>query len=107
MSETLRDVAVDLAKRLAAAEANSAYDGFAAWERRGEYLHEYMDRINAADAERTCHPVAMDNFNETDGDGEAWAVCSECGRVLAVLSDGDGMPCFCPACGARVVDGDE
>ena len=57
--------------------------------------------------ERTCHPVAMDNFNEAEGDGYAWAVCSECGRVLAVLSDGDGMPCFCPGCGARVVDGDE
>lgn len=101
MSETLRDVAVDLAGQLASCEANSAYDGFDAWERRGEYLREYMDRINAADAERTCRMGGIGG----------WSTCSSCGTWVhrrGVTDTKDYVPIrFCPACGARVVDGDE
>lgn len=111
MSETLRDVAVDLARRLASCEANSAYDGLAAWERRGEYLHEYMDRINAADAERTCHVSAerIDHEPTIDSLGIVYFECDRCGWGWY---EGDtcchpSTPCFCPHCGARVVDGDE
>lgn len=101
MSETLKEVAVDLAKRLAAAEANSAYDGFDAWEHRGEYLHEYMARIESAEKERACR---------LEGSG-GWAVCSRCGafvREACVTDATDYIPVrFCPSCGARVRGGDE
>lgn len=105
MSETLRDVAVDLAGQLASCEANAAYDGLDSWEHRSEYFGEYMDRINAADAERTCHDV----------DDRTCFECSACGATLDLslgdcgeppLFGGDGRaeePRFCPMCGARVV----
>ena len=52
----------------------------------------------------TCHPVASDNLTESEGTGDAWADCSECGHLLCVLTDPSSqMPNYCPNCGARVV----
>lgn len=106
MSETLKEVAVDLAKRLAAAEANSAYDGFDAWEHRGEYLHEYMARIESAEKERTCHAVEE---LEPDGVGAPprhTIHCSRCGQLWDETGGVPRCPAYCPACGARVTEGE-
>lgn len=99
MSETLRDVAVDLAGQLASCEANAAYDGLDAWEHRSEYFGEYMDRINAADAERTCR---IEEVRRTDAPkvGPPLMRCSACGTESPWLSKEDR---FCRFCGARVV----
>ena len=112
MSETLRDVAVDLAGQLASCEANAAYDGPDSWEHRSEYFAEYMDRINAADAERTCHDASTGADRKY---GTRFA-CSSCGATMdtldgqnapTIMLDGVGQwPRFCPNCGARVLGGD-
>ena len=53
----------------------------------------------------TCHPIISDNLNESDGIGDAWADCSECGHLLFVLTDPNSEPPkFCPNCGRKVVD---
>lgn len=65
-------------------------------------LERYADLIDP-----TCRAVTKDNLMETEGRGDAWAVCSGCGALLAVLTDGDGVPRYCPGCGARVVDDDD
>lgn len=50
-----------------------------------------------------CHPIVNDNLNETEGAGDAWANCSECGALLCVLTDsGSVMPNYCPNCGCHV-----
>ena len=55
--------------------------------------------------ELTCHPIISDNLNESEGMGDAWANCSECGHLLFVLTDPTSEPPnFCPSCGARRVD---
>ena len=52
----------------------------------------------------TCHPVISDNLNESEGTGDAWADCSECGHLLFVLTDPNSQPPnYCPNCGKRVV----
>lgn len=53
----------------------------------------------------TCHPIISDNLNESEGTGDAWADCSECGHLLFVLTDTNSQPPnFCPNCGRKVVD---
>ena len=53
----------------------------------------------------TCHPIISDNLAESDGTGEAWANCSECGHLLFVLTDQTSEPPnYCPNCRAKVVD---
>lgn len=61
---------------------------------------------NCTNSERTetCHPVISDNLTESEGAGDAWADCSECGHLLFVLTDPNSqVPNFCPNCGRRVV----
>ena len=61
--------------------------------------------IEATLGRGTCHPVANDNLNESEGTGDAWANCSECGYLLCVLTDPSSpMPNYCPSCGRKVVD---
>lgn len=55
-------------------------------------------------AERTCRAIPHDNLNESEGMGDAWEVCSECGALLAVITDNQTTPNYCPNCGAKVVD---
>ena len=53
----------------------------------------------------TCHPIISDNLNESEGMGDAWANCSECGYLLCVLTDPSSqMPNFCPNCGRKVIN---
>ena len=103
--ETLYEVAVDLALRLASAEAQAWADlGLEhVWEHREEALLLYMERIEAAmhgggvveagnrRAGRTCHIVGGDRHNHAPH-------CDLCGAVVQ-----DALPSFCPHCGARVV----
>lgn len=52
-----------------------------------------------------CHPIISDNLTESEGMGDAWADCSECGHLLFVLTDPSSeVPNYCPNCGAKVVD---
>lgn len=52
----------------------------------------------------TCHPVISDNLNESEGTGDAWADCSECGHLLFVLTDPNSEPPnYCPNCGRKLV----
>lgn len=60
---------------------------------------------NCTNSERTetCHPVISDNLTESEGTGDAWADCSECGHLLFVLTDlNSQVPNFCPNCGRRI-----
>lgn len=51
----------------------------------------------------TCHAIVSDNLAESDGMGDAWADCSECGHLLFVLTDPNSEPPkFCPNCGSRL-----
>ena len=53
----------------------------------------------------TCHPIISDNLTESEGTGDAWADCSECGHLLYVLTDPNSEPPnYCPNCGRKVVD---
>ena len=53
----------------------------------------------------TCHAIVSDNLTESEGTGDAWADCSECGHLLFVLTDPTSEPPnFCPNCGRKVVD---
>jgi len=53
----------------------------------------------------TCHPIISDNLAESEGTGDAWADCSECGHLLFVLTDPTSEPPnYCPNCGRKVVD---
>lgn len=61
--------------------------------------------INRGWCDDTCHPIISDNLNESEGTGDAWANCSECGDLLFVLTDPTSTkPNFCPNCGRRVVE---
>lgn len=52
----------------------------------------------------TCHPIISDNLTESEGTGDAWADCSECGHLLFVLTDPSSKPPhYCPGCGKRIV----
>ena len=53
----------------------------------------------------TCHAIVSDNLTESEGTGDAWADCSECGHLLFVLTDPNSEPPnYCPNCGRKVVD---
>lgn len=53
----------------------------------------------------TCHPIISDNLTESEGTGDAWADCSECGHLLFVLTDPNSTPPnYCSNCGRRVVE---
>lgn len=73
-------------------------------------LDEYVNRILkvAFEGEATlgrgeCHEVISDNLNESEGMGDAWANCSECGQLLYVLTDQNSKPPnYCPGCGRKV-----
>ena len=61
--------------------------------------------IEATLGRGTCHPVANDNLTESEGTGDAWADCSECGYLLCVLTDPSSqMPNYCPNCGRKVIN---
>ena len=52
----------------------------------------------------TCHAIISDNLTESEGMGDAWADCSECGHLLFVLTDPTSEPPnYCPNCGRKVV----
>ena len=54
----------------------------------------------------TCKPIISDNLAESEGTGDAWADCSECGHLLFVLTDPNSQPPnYCPSCGRRIVGG--
>ena len=53
----------------------------------------------------TCYAIISDNLTESEGTGDAWADCSECGHLLYVLTDPNSTPPnFCPNCGRRVIE---
>lgn len=57
------------------------------------------------DGAGTCHAVISDNLNESEGAGDAWADCSECGHLLYVLTDPSSEPPnYCPGCGRMIID---
>ena len=61
--------------------------------------------IDATLGRGTCKPIISDNLIESDGTGDAWAYCSECGHLLFVLTDPNSQPPnYCPNCGRRVVE---
>ena len=61
--------------------------------------------IEATLGRGTCHAIVSDNLTESEGTGDAWANCSECGHLLCVLTDPSSpMPNYRPNCGRKVVD---
>lgn len=50
----------------------------------------------------TCHMTIEDNFNETEGTGDAWLECDACGWQMPFEPR---IPDFnyCPNCGRRIV----
>ena len=80
------------------------------WDKQEGTLAMYTHAITPAQAvEATlgrgeCRPLLCDNLTETCGNGYAWAECSVCGALLAVLTEADKMPNYCPNCGRKVVD---
>ena len=84
---------------------------FAASEISGGFLQFDMFRITPEQAiaatlgSGTCKAIISDNLTESEGTGDAWADCSECGHLLYVLTDPNSEPPnFCPNCGRRVVE---
>ena len=84
---------------------------FAASEISGGFLQFDMFRITPEQAiaatlgAGTCKAIISDNLTESEGTGDAWADCSECGHLLYVLTDPNSEPPnFCPNCGRRVVE---
>ena len=71
------------------------------------FVRNYLTPEQAVEATLgpgTCHPIISDNLNESEGTGDAWADCSECGHLLFVLTDPNSQPPnYCPNCGKRVV----
>lgn len=74
------------------------------WNQQGvAHAHEVIEKA-ATLGPGTCHPIISDNLNESEGTGDAWADCSECGHLLFVLTDPNSQPPnYCPNCGKRVV----
>ena len=72
-----------------------------AWNARADDYHaaaDYWKRMYEETVrERTCH--------DKGGIGTkfpATFICSECGWYSPPFAFGEGMPCYCPNCGARV-----
>ena len=77
------------------------------WDQNEQTVDEHMAELGwvRKDGPGTCHPVISDNLNESEGAGDAWADCSECGHLLFVLTDPTSEPPnYCPGCGRRVVE---
>ena len=61
--------------------------------------------VDATLGRGTCKPVVSDNLTESEGMGDAWADCSECGHLLFVLTDPNSQPPnYCPNCGRKVMN---
>lgn len=73
-------------------------------DKRGREV--YSAKVYRFEQERgECHAIISDNLTESEGTGDAWADCSECGHLLYVLTDPSSEPPnFCPNCGRKVVD---
>lgn len=66
-------------------------------------VREEFETDAAALEAGTCHAIISDNLTESEGMGDAWADCSECGHLLFVLTDPNSEPPnYCPNCGCRV-----
>ncbi len=100
MNETLREVAVELAGRLASAYAGM-YDPYSSDEflkRQRKLMAGYMERIDAADQESTCEldlDISMERVK-----------CSACGKAIPYGANLLEVK-YCPNCGARVVSCNE
>ena len=74
------------------------------------FIRNYLTPEQAIEATLgagTCHAIISDNLNESEGMGDAWADCSECGHLLFVLTDPTSEPPnYCPNCGRRIVEVD-
>lgn len=84
------------------------------WNQNERNLDEEMEDLGwvrkdaATLGAGTCHAIISDNLTESEGMGDAWADCSECGHLLFVLTDPNSEPPnYCPNCGRRVVKVDE
>lgn len=67
-------------------------------------MHELLEEAVTL-GRGTCHAIVSDNLTESEGTGDAWADCSECGHLLFVLTDPSSKPPhYCPNCGRKVVD---
>lgn len=73
-------------------------------ERLAVYNLTPQQAIEATLGRGTCRAIRFDNLNESNGMGDAWEECSECGALLAVITDNQPTPNFCPNCGRKVVD---
>lgn len=61
------------------------------------------DSEKGSDGRGECHAIISDNLTESEGTGDAWADCSECGHLLYVLTDPSSKPPkYCPNCGRRI-----
>lgn len=87
--------------------AASAFSSFLFGENERVHLNAMVTPEQAIEAtlgRGTCHAIPHDNLNESEGMGDAWETCSECGALLAVITDNQPTPNFCPNCGAKVVE---
>ena len=76
------------------------------WNQNEQTVDEHMAELGWVRKEGpgTCRPIISDNLNESEGTGDAWANCSECGHLLFALTDPNSQPPnYCPNCGRRVV----
>lgn len=64
----------------------------------------FFDRL-ADLIDPTCTVIVDDNLNESEGMGDVWCTCSECGWLLC--ANGEPEPKYCPHCGARVIGGND
>lgn len=85
---------------------NMGYNEFPEWinvyNRQSSSRYHVEKYVRAQTLE--CHEVISDNLNESEGTGDAWANCSECGELLYVLTDKNSKkPRYCPHCGRKVV----
>ena len=84
---------------------NIGYNPFPAWidVYSRESVHKRKVVRYIPETEQTCEPIIEDNLNESEGNGDAWARCSECNAIMAVFTEGDSMPNYCFNCGRKVI----
>ena len=74
---------------------------------RGDVYDTEAEAIEAwnSRAERTCEYVIEDNMNESEGMGDVWFRCTNCGACYDYYADDWLLKMsHCPNCGAKVVD---